>query len=319
MKECQEVLDIIHGLSLVPGKCTKTGCAEGLLCVSMESWDGKDSTPIPPPRFACPKHDVWLGDCFDAGYPDDPTYQGGLYLATLRDPRALAFSWLPEEMRSAAATAGFCVDNPDDFRSPMLTVFAGRTWGTDGKTLLAIGGAEELDKFKQGLIGECFPASAREEALARHMLPSPEKAVGDLSSYSAATVRLPSEAGFNPKRWDPWGVVIGSALFPRRKIEMVDAIYPGVEWRAVLGNPESPALGWHDGGPVVLVMRMSAHVGLCDEPSDDMPGLSCIRPMLHDGECRFDAQEAIRRGCMPEMHGYNDDGEPIVTLHPGAP
>jgi hypothetical protein len=219
----------IDRLPLRPGTCSVLGCGETRICVKVEDWEGP-GYPHPPPRFGCPEHDVWLGHCFDEGYPDDPEYKLGLYEATLRDVADPAWGWLPEQMHAAAARAGFGVLRPYQYPQVMIGLWDGRSWGTDDRTVIALGPESDLPGIQDRLLGRVKPEMVR-----RHVLPN--GAVGrafepyERGGYAPSLPVAPTRAGY-AARWDKDGIAFGPAVIPGSIHAMVSEIFPGSAWLA---------------------------------------------------------------------------------------
>lgn len=214
--------EAIQRLSLEPGTCSRDGCGETLICVVLESWDGKGK--MPPPRFACPEHDVWLSFCFDDGDPEDEKYAEGLYEAALRDPSAPAWRWLPESMRAAAARAGFGMHHAIAFPHVLVGLHAGRAWATDRSNLICIGEAHHLRDAEAEL------HSSQRDA-ERHRLADRHFSVvfGGIAADAAPRLRTKAtDAGHGPM-WDRF-VAFGEAVVPGWVVSMVEEIYPGCTW-----------------------------------------------------------------------------------------
>lgn len=246
----------IDRLSLKPDHCAVSGCDELLLCVLVEPPPRPfDPMKSPPPRFACPEHQVWLGECFDEGYPDDPTYSDGLYHAVLRDVADPAWRWLPERMRRAAMQAGFAVrlTPGGDLPYPRFRVAtcAGRAWATDGKTLLDVGPAEEAEAMLERADLQVHPASAKPAELARHRLASEHIARYLTISLSErpAQVRTAADAGLGVC-WEG-RVVVGEAVLPGHVVALVSDLYGAVSW--VGGGPLDPVFALR-GAPCAILM-----------------------------------------------------------------
>lgn len=229
----------IDRLSTKPGRCSVTDCNESLLCVLVEPWEPApgeafDPKKAPTPRFACPEHQVWLTECFDEGYPDDPEYPHGLYHAVLRDVADPAWRWLPERMRAAAMRAGFAVRPTPGGLMPYprfrVGVCAGRAWATDGRSLLDIGSAAEAETALERMELQVSPASALPTELARHRLA--EKHIAGLltGSLEARPVQAgPAEAGLGA-RWKGF-VAVGRAVVPGHVATLVTELVGAVSWR----------------------------------------------------------------------------------------
>jgi hypothetical protein len=234
----------IDRLAMKPGTCTVPGCGETLLLVDIDpSYDPSpterfDPKKVPPPRFACPEHDVWITECFDEGYPDDKAYPHGLFHAVLRDVADPAWRWLPEHMRAAAVRAGFAVRVTAGGILPhprfRVGVCSGRAWATDGWTLLDIGQAAEAELALERADIEVHPASAKTRVLAEYRLRD-----GDLAEtftrftaggYQPVEPRPADVAGLG----EPWAgcQVAGDAVLPQHVVQLVAEVYGAVTWRA---------------------------------------------------------------------------------------
>lgn len=210
----------IDRLSTRPGTCH---CGATLLCVRLEPWAG-EGHPHPEPRFACPKHDVWLGFCFDDGYADDPEYKLGSYEATLRDVADPAWAWLPKHIRRAAVDAGFSVRH-DEYPRFRIAACRGRTWATDGRLMIDIGLDTEISAAlaRSGIVA--FPPSETRKALNDHVLDG---------SYVEKALRLVAPNCFADCTFTegmPY-VACGSALLAGPYVDFVTAVHPEVTWYA---------------------------------------------------------------------------------------
>lgn len=222
----------IDRLATRPGTCPVEGCGDLLLCCSVERWDGED-TPMPTPRFCCPEHDVWLGECFDGGYPEDKDYTEGIYTAVLRDPSAPAWAWIDAPHRPALARAGLGMRA--DYAYPSM--FAGRaigmTWVMDRFNVIAIGPEDIADRTLDGITPQVIPDTARPKTMVEHTIPVGfmDQALGTFTAedYAASTIGRPSERGHSA-RWDATHIAIGEAAIPTRMYDFVVEIHPQALW-----------------------------------------------------------------------------------------
>lgn len=253
----------IDRLSLQPGRCAAPGCNEPLLCVFVEPWErggaGErfDLARAPRPRFACPVHEVWLGECFDAGDPDNKVYSDGLYHAVLRDVADPAWRWLPEPMRGAAARAGFAVQLTPSGHYPYPRLWvgtcSGRAWGTDGRTVLDLGPAAEAEAALERMDLQVHPASALAAELARHRLPEAHIAGLLTACLDARPVQVgPAEQAGLGARWKGF-VAVGRAVVPEHVVTLVTELYGAVSWRGRGPGPLDPVVAFR-GRPVAIVM-----------------------------------------------------------------
>jgi hypothetical protein len=246
---------IVESLPLGPGSCVVDGCRQTLLCVAMEPWDGKGE--VPPARFACPLHDVWIGHCFDTGDPDDPEYSDGMYVASLRDPSDRTWRWLPPYARSAAAKAGFCALDPYAYPRLRVVLCDGRVWGTDGKTMVALGAASDLPAIEARIAGDIHvtPESKTQEVLATYRLPdnAPQKIFARYRGpeYSPTVAQKPSARGYLAERWDLDARAYGDAVVPERICLMLEEMF-GCTWAAA--GRVDPVFAVRDGEIVGAVM-----------------------------------------------------------------
>lgn len=269
MADRHTLTETIQRLPLELGKCGVAGCGEDLLCVVLEHWSGKG--PIPPPRFACPAHDVWLGSCFDGGDPSNKLYPHGLYHATMRHPDDPAWGWLPEALRPAAIEAGFAVDRPEAYPGFYVGVHRGRTWATDRRTLVAIGDEWWLRSVQLNL-----GKDLDHHRLTAAQIASMTDTMGNC--WTVQTVGRPSDAGRKAERWDASCVAFGLSIVPARTRKMLEAFHPGAEWLAAAGNPLAPVYmrePW-SGDVVAVVMPIN-----CDEHERRERGEVC--PAKHQG------------------------------------
>lgn len=235
MKLTKEHRAAIDKLSLKPGVCRVEGCGETLICCTVDPTDHSKKklkiSDIPPPRFGCPEHDVWLGFCFDEGYPDDKEYKLGLYEATLRDVADPSWHWLPESMRAAAVKAGFGMRD-ESYPRFLLAAHDGRAWTTDRRLLIDIGPAAEAEAALARSGIEVYPAAAKPAEMARYRLPDEALAglMSKLVEYQPATFRAAEDAGLAPEY--KGAVVAGETVVAGYYVEMVNTLYPGVEWFA---------------------------------------------------------------------------------------
>jgi len=220
----------IDRLSLTPGRCPD--CHEELVCVNIDPWDGKDVGKIPPPRFACPFHDVWLTECFDAGDPKDPTYKGGCWHAVLRDVADPAWHFLPEAMRAPAMRWGFTLHYPGPFLPyPRFRVGVcdGKTWVGDRGTLLLVGPAEEADAVIARADFQVSPASALPRVQAKHRVSEAQLAPlvrwpGDGYVYEETSVVAEKSVEMH--------VRVGDVRIPTWVVSLVGELYGDVRWLA---------------------------------------------------------------------------------------
>ena len=275
----------IARLSLKPGTCSRDGCGEMLMACKVEQWDGKGE--IPPLRFGCPEHDVWLGFCFDEGYPEDKDYTEGLYEAVLRDPSAPAWRWLPENLRPAAARAGFGVHHPMAYPHVLLGVYDGRTWATDRSNVIAIGGTNVLATVEAEVHGS-------KRAAARYRLADKHFGAMFGSVDRASATREPvraTEAGHGAM-WDRF-FAFGEAVVPGWMVSLVQEVYPGCSWRSA--GRLDPVVASLDGRVVAIAMPVDtieleriAREEVCRARHDATNGnvelsYSCNLPPEHDG------------------------------------
>ncbi len=213
----------IDRLPTKPGKCAV--CDDELVCVKVEQWRG-DGFPHPPMRFACTEHDVWLGFCFDDGYPDDKDYQGGLYDAVLRDVSDPHWNWLPERLRAAAVKCGFSARYPDEPIGWRLTSRGDRAWVTDGRMMLDIGdlaeGEAALDRTGCAGWGH---ARAEETKIFRV---DPDAVAPVFSGLTMAVVAEVTEAPDLPAYYG--AVMVGSVAVARHYLDFTEAAWPGIRW-----------------------------------------------------------------------------------------
>lgn len=243
----------VRRLSLEPGTCSREGCNETLICVVLERWDGEGGVlNIPPPRFACPEHDVWLGHCFDSGDKDDKRYSKGLYEGCLRDPSDPAWRWLPEHLRPAAARAGFCVQHPYAYPDKFVGPWRGRAWATDRHNIIRIGDAADIPGIVDRFGIKVTPESSLPRVLAEHQLPE---------ERFDSILRLLAEKDYRelPKTkpvglGDSWSehVAFGSAVMSPWALAMVEEMFPDCTWRAT-GRAE-PVFALVDDEIVAAVM-----------------------------------------------------------------
>ncbi len=251
----------IDRLSLRPGECKVDGCGEDLLCVNVEPVDtSRGIKDIPPPRFACPVHEVWLGFCFDEGYPDDAEYKLGLYEATLRDVADPTWHWLPEPMRAAAVVAGFGVRADGDCRF-RVGIYEGRAWGSDGRAMLDIGPPSEVEAAldRAGIVVKPGP-----DALKTYRLPSPERMApvfAKVVASEAVTLTEPAPDSFAATLTGdtlPGEMVLvaGRAFVASYYVTFVEAVFPGVQWYA--SGPKDPLFAKDSTGVRAMVMPIFA-------------------------------------------------------------
>lgn len=237
-----------------PGTCGVSGCGKTLVCVHLERWDGKDPAAIPPARFGCPEHDVWLGHCFDEGYPEDPDYKLGLYEAVLRDVSDAVWSWLPECMRAAASRAGFGVRHPYAYPAVLVGTWDGRWWATDRHTLIAAGPAANFASPAQILRLTVHPPEHTAAAERQYLLPARAIATAFRAygrDHRCIAPRRPSEAGYGAQ-WDEATIALDSAVIPKFAHEFVASVYPDATWYAA--RRTAPVFAKTNGQFVAAVM-----------------------------------------------------------------
>ena len=243
----------VDRLQTKPGMCPVEGCGEMLLCCSVERWDGEDA-PMPTPRFCCPEHDVWLGDCFDEGYPEDKDYQEGLYTATLRDPSAPAYQWIAEQHRPALARSGLGMSMVFAYPSMRAGIAIGKTWVMDRSNVIAVGPEDIFETTLDGITPEVIPATARPKTMVEHTISADFMAQGFASftpeDYHPATIGKPTDHGHST-RWDKTHSAIGGAAIPTRMLEFVNALHPTATW--FFKSKIASAVAVVDGQPVAFI------------------------------------------------------------------
>lgn len=290
----------VRRLSLEPGACSREGCNETLICVMLERWDGEGD--IPPPRFACPEHDVWLGHCFDSGVvacfasqlrgivgsegPKQATtdsgdknnkrYSEGLYEGCLRDPSDPAWRWLPEHLRPAAARAGFCVRHPYVYPDKLVGPWRSRAWATDGHNIIRIGDAADIPGIVDRFGIKVTPESSLPRVLAEHQLPE-ERLDTVLRLLAEKDYReLPKTKPVGLGEFWNEHVAFGEAVMAPLALSMVEEMFPGCSWRAT-GRVE-PVFAVLDGEVVAAVMPV------------DVEGAERLRREDAEGECDSDEE-----------------------------
>ena len=236
-----------------PGTCPVEGCDQMLLCCSVERWDGEDA-PMPTPRFCCPEHDVWLGDCFDEGDPEDKDYQEGLYTATLRHPTAPAYAWIEATHRPALARSGLGMSMVFAYPSMRAGTAIGKTWVMDRSNFIAVGHEDIFENTLDDITPEMIPATARPKTMVEHTIPADLMAQGFASftpeDYHPATIGKPTDHGHST-RWDKTHSAIGGAAIPTRMLEFVNALHPTATW--FFKSKIASAVAAVDGQPVAFI------------------------------------------------------------------
>ena len=236
-----------------PGTCPVEGCGSTLLCCSVERWDGNDE-PMPTPRFCCPEHDVWLGDCFDGGNPKNKEYPEGLYTATLRHPTAPAYAWIEATHRPALARSGLGMSKVFAYPSMRAGTAIGKTWVMDRSNVIAVGHEDIFESTLDGITPEVIPATARPKTMVEHTIDADFMTQGFASftpeDYGPATIGKPSDHG-HTARWDATHIAIGEAAIPTRMFDFVNALHPTATW--FVKSKIASAVAVLNGQPVAFI------------------------------------------------------------------